>query len=896
MAEAPRRGLSGSARLALRWAWTAAAARTGSDPPDSLDLLVGIALAHLRDGPAEHFFAWFDLPLGAVLTAAGPRPYAARDLLAAMQEVRPDVSSPIQGEAADVVRHALGELPTDDDGYTTLTALFCALLDTPNTASTAVRRLLADRGEDPAAVVRTCRENLGQREDLATALERHHPRRPVELPRYAADRPPARTGAGRDEPDLVGIRPEVDAFAFLIASRRLVPPLAIGLFGDWGSGKSYFLRSVQQRVDAIGAAAPADSPDFHRAVAQIEFNAWQYVEGDLWASLLEHLFRNLRTSPDDSDDLLGARQKYWIEQIDDADAARALARAEREEKEREREAATAEVGRRTVERDVAVAELERRRRERPLAGWTPSARLLALRDEAMRRAGLDGVATEAENMHAELRRSAETLQQAGAVLEPMRRYGWRFALAVVVLVLLAPVVAIVLGRLDLSPVVAAAGSLAWLLATAVGYLKVGNDAVRSGLAAVAEAQRELTTETEKARRQLDAQVEEAVTELARVDGALKQAIDTERALDERARELAVQLAEVTPARVLADFTAERTGSDDYRRHLGVPAVVRRDLERLARLVTEQKAGDEHAVDRVVLYIDDLDRCPTHVVIKVLEAVHLLLAFPLFVVVVAVDSRWLESSLREHYGQLDQDGARPADYLEKIFQVPFWVRALDADTRRAVLHGLLAPSVRGDAAPTTVTAADTSLVPPTDWVEFDRIVRSFAETAVPDRLRVTAADLSLSATELARIEELAPLLDATPRALKRFANVYLLLRSVGRGRGWDVPDDGRLALLLALVSAMPELVGALGGRRIAEGPPLPLGALPTDLPSEEARDQRRRLGAWLADHPDWKQVDLQGLGGWVEPVLRFTFGRLDTGSHDASTAVAPTEGNGSAARS
>ncbi|MFD1052515.1 P-loop NTPase fold protein, partial [Kibdelosporangium lantanae] len=50
------------------------------------------------------------------------------------------------------------------------------------------------------------------------------------------------------------------------------------------------------------------------------------------------------------------------------------------------------------------------------------------------------------------------------------------------------------------------------------------------------------------------------------------------------------------------------------------------------------------------YIDERDRCPTPVVIKVLEAVHLLLAFPLFVVVVAVDATWLTSSLRDHFRQ------------------------------------------------------------------------------------------------------------------------------------------------------------------------------------------------------------------------------------------------------
>src|SRR5207253_1280509 len=92
----------------------------------------------------------------------------------------------------------------------------------------------------------------------------------------------------------------------------------------------------------------------------------------------------------------------------------------------------------------------------------------------------------------------------------------------------------------------------------------------------------------------------------------------------------------------------------------------------------------------VLYIDDLDRCRPDRVIQVLEAVHLLLAFPLFAVVVAVDPRWLRRSLLKHYPNLigpdpvkrqnqRKDGAQrlatPQDYLEKIFQVPFHLQSL-----------------------------------------------------------------------------------------------------------------------------------------------------------------------------------------------------------------------------
>ena len=67
----------------------------------------------------------------------------------------------------------------------------------------------------------------------------------------------------------------------------------------------------------------------------------------------------------------------------------------------------------------------------------------------------------------------------------------------------------------------------------------------------------------------------------------------------------------------------------------------------------------------------------------LQAVHLLLAFKLFVVVVGVDSRWLERSLREHYPNLLVE---PEHYLEKIFQIPFMLRRMTCTVTVTSLTG------------------------------------------------------------------------------------------------------------------------------------------------------------------------------------------------------------------
>ena len=92
--------------------------------------------------------------------------------------------------------------------------------------------------------------------------------------------------------------------------------------------------------------------------------------------------------------------------------------------------------------------------------------------------------------------------------------------------------------------------------------------------------------------------------------------------------------------------------------------------------------------------------------EVLQAVHLLLAFPLFAVVVAVDPRWLLYSVRQHSaafrddedetndGLTDEERAHwrstPMNYLEKVFQIPFTLRPMGSVGFGKMVEALAAP--------------------------------------------------------------------------------------------------------------------------------------------------------------------------------------------------------------
>ena len=88
--------------------------------------------------------------------------------------------------------------------------------------------------------------------------------------------------------------------------------------------------------------------------------------------------------------------------------------------------------------------------------------------------------------------------------------------------------------------------------------------------------------------------------------------------------------------------------------------------------------------------------------------HLLLAFPLFIVVVGVDSRWLLHSLRQHSTVFKSDNeeddglaaeervhwqSTPFNYLEKIFQVPFNLQPMNKDGFVALIDDLTITKTR-----------------------------------------------------------------------------------------------------------------------------------------------------------------------------------------------------------
>ena len=207
----------------------------------------------------------------------------------------------------------------------------------------------------------------------------------------------------------------------------------------------------------------------------------------------------------------------------------------------------------------------------------------------------------------------------------------------------------------------------------------------------------------------------------------------QRAINQKIADLRERLALIDASARLSAFLSDRAAPSAYQEYRGLLGQVRSDLATLSSDLTAARnewlisgATTLPPLERIVLYIDDLDRCPPRRVVEVLEAVHLMLALELFVVVVAVDARWLIRSLEYHYRELfstgdglvptapasspeaDAEGgpASPVDYLDKIFQIPYVLAPPPPAAMASYLRSLLPRASSPTAAPQGSATAST----------------------------------------------------------------------------------------------------------------------------------------------------------------------------------------------
>lgn len=568
--------------------------------------------------------------------------------------------------------------------------------------------------------------------------------------------------------DFLGISEDARGIAGLIAAQNLSAPLSIAVFGNWGAGKTFFMNEIkkqvgdiQQNIRVIQSKSDKDTREqkyldaFCRNIMHIEFNAWYYVDTNLYASLANHIFEQFDSSLKGQDSHDASVKRVMLDAL---------------EEERERQAAV--LAEKKKEAEQLGAHMHRGQKE--------------LLDETVRETEEYKALQQQKGLFKTVEPHFNTARNADEVVRKANSRSCRTRMFFKQI----PKKDLLLGASVLG------STLIFLLLTFFEKKYKLGTSIGAGLGAI------LTFILAWLKKSSIADIRNQISEFI---GIIKKLVEMQKTLEKKkekisALELEVQerekaiealnnkIEKIQKGEYIEHLAGERSSGETYKKHLGLANVLRQDFQLLSDYISRKQAG-ERVIDRIVLYIDDLDRCPAGEVVEVLKAIYLLLSFNIFVVIVAVDVQWITKCLAEHYKALfrENEGALSAaayDYLEKVFQLAIKLQPISKEQSESYIKSLF---------------------------EKDLMKGQYTKSAV-DLAAAAKEDIGTSAQYIADIENLAAaeedvrdvikfaeVLGTSPRTIKRAINIYKLIKTHKNNY-----DNILVLLLLSIMIKLPKM--------------------------------------------------------------------------------------------
>lgn len=271
---------------------------------------------------------------------------------------------------------------------------------------------------------------------------------------------------------------------------------------------------------------------------------------------------------------------------------------------------------------------------------------------------------------------------------------------------------------------------------------------------------------------------------------------------------------------LFDVVRERRENKYYEDKLGLLHQVQDDLREVSDALMPIGGSDKalfpRGDPRIILLIDDLDRCTPDKVVQMLEAAQLLVKTRLFVVVIAMDVRYVTRALEKEYaGILVRDGEPSGlDYIEKIVQIPYRVPGIVPGVMRSFLQG----QMKGILQDTEVekeevkveAGEDNQILTVDEEAEGNPVFESSYDPDAIEVIEPLPTQVQLfNEIELSLLADCCNAVSVSPRAGRRLVNVFKLLKIIWYHRGMQrEPEAGVkrvMMFLLALSSVQPVIM-------------------------------------------------------------------------------------------
>lgn len=272
---------------------------------------------------------------------------------------------------------------------------------------------------------------------------------------------------------------------------------------------------------------------------------------------------------------------------------------------------------------------------------------------------------------------------------------------------------------------------------------------------------------------------------------------------------------------------------------------------------ENSLKDEK-INRVVVLIDDLDRCQPERIIEILEVIKLFLSVEKTTFIIAADENVIQYAIKKKYPKIDGFNIElDKEYIEKIIQLPIQIPELSSkDIQNYLLLLVMQKYMSADKFTAMISRIDEDKLmvnsKPLDIVQLEKVTGSINDCIELDKKEEykEVVDVILKIREIA-----AYTLKGNPRQAKRFLNTFITKRQLSKIYYGDELDMGIMAKLLILYKLNPELFIQLSQWNANYD-------LETDVGNEQYKLMRQGIESGSADSEYYKWYKPR-IKAWVE---------------------------------
>lgn len=585
-----------------------------------------------------------------------------------------------------------------------------------------------------------------------------------------------------EDKDSLDIDSDIDSFAKLMAYKKLETPLSIGLFGKWGSGKSFFMNKLEKRINEL-----SETETFCKNVVHVKFNAWHYSDSNLLASLVYNIFDAIDKDINDKKDGNFDPNKQKELLYKELESTAKLL----EEKEKKKEELKSFIAIKSTKITKKENEFEEKSNYLNKKDVLDISKVILESSEikedieSLKKEFPNEIYTSLNDFKKIYRELNSTLSLIFKATYKLSKFNKKDLFIYFIFIILATIIYYFLNNENYTKyAIDKISTLFVFISPFIYKIKNNFEKIKPLFENVKNIIDKWNNIKEVKLFEHNKEIEEEKSRLNILKNELHELNLTIDKNKEEETILQKEIDNILDGKYFRDFISTKVDSEDYKKHLGLVSIIRNDFTVLEKFLPVLNENKKYKVDRIVLYIDDLDRCSNDLVVNVLEAVHLLLAFNLFVVVVGIDLRWIKGSLEDKHKCLIGEDITSEQYIEKIFQIPFKIKSLDNENKQNLIKHLLEEDIKNNL----INKASSNSTNPTNEVGLnpnDEINPTNEISLNPnDKINPTNEVslnpndeiIRLTEEEINLIKEIVDSIGDTPRTITRFINVYRIIRS------------------------------------------------------------------------------------------------------------------------